>query len=189
MTDRYHHTDLENVAQVYLHGSLLTIALDVIYDLNFQKAPGSGGNHHAYEGGLVSHTYEVVDNAIVFGSAGTLYRVRMDILVLAAILHDYEKIHEYRINEDGTIDKLPYRRLIHHVHGSFAHFLKLADKHGLYDDWRKEQIGHCILAHHGRPEWGSSIYPQTPEAMLLHHADMMSAFFGKTSKSTKEKKA
>jgi 3'-5' exoribonuclease len=39
----------------------------------------------------------------------------------------------------------------------------------------KTSVGHCILAHHGRQEWGSPIEPQTVEAMIIHYADMLSA--------------
>lgn len=40
-------------------------------------------------------------------------------------------------------------------------------------------VEHCILSHHGRPEWGSVIIPDTQEAVTLHWADLMSARHGK----------
>jgi len=32
--------------------------------------------------------------------------------------------------------------------------------------------------HHGRLEWQSPVEPQTPEARILHSADMLSAEYG-----------
>ena len=37
------------------------------------------------------------------------------------------------------------------------------------------QVGHCILAHHGHKEWGSPVEPITTEARILHFADDLSA--------------
>ena len=34
-------------------------------------------------------------------------------------------------------------------------------------------LQHLILSHHGHREWGSPVEPSTPEAVLLHQADMM----------------
>jgi len=48
------------------------------------------------------------------------------------------------------------------------------------------KVAHCILAHHGRPEWGSAITPQTPEALTLHWADCLSAFFENGSYKEKQ---
>lgn len=42
----------------------------------------------------------------------------------------------------------------------------------------EKAVGHCILAHHGRKDWGSPIEPQTQEAYLLHAADTWSSRFG-----------
>ena len=31
---------------------------------------------------------------------------------------------------------------------------------------------HLIVSHHGKPEWGSPVFPQTETALLLHQADL-----------------
>ena len=36
----------------------------------------------------------------------------------------------------------------------------------------EDHLVHMILSHHGKGEWGSPKPPATPEAMLLHLADM-----------------
>jgi 3'-5' exoribonuclease len=40
---------------------------------------------------------------------------------------------------------------------------------------RKNVLLHVILSHHGRREWGAPVLPRTPEALLLHYCDVMSA--------------
>ena len=36
-------------------------------------------------------------------------------------------------------------------------------------------VEHCILAHHGKLEWGSPVLPQTIEANIVHIADLLSS--------------
>lgn len=38
---------------------------------------------------------------------------------------------------------------------------------------------HCILSHHGKLEWGSSVTPQTAEAYLLHYVDFIDSRYEK----------
>lgn len=147
---------------------------DVVNDKRFQTQVGSKGHHHAYEGGLMVHTEEVLEQCLASAVYGN--NANRDVLVGAAIYHDFNKIYEYEVTPQGIVTT-PYRDLIRHVSGSYATFNSEAIHCGLNEDLRL-QIGHCILAHHGRPEWGSVIEPQTKEAWILHFSDMMSARYG-----------
>ncbi len=156
------------MAQAELLGPELHMACkDVLIDEYFHAAWGSKDRHHAYKGGLVVHTAEVLEWALAMGGDPK-------VLIPAAIFHDYMKIRDYSL-EDGSYT--PYRSLIRHVAGSFAEWMKSAR------DWDIEEsladaIGHCILSHHGRKEWGSPVEPQTKEALILHQADMLSCHYG-----------
>jgi len=144
--------------------------------------------HHAYKGGLVTHTLEVVKIArrmatdstypadvfnnpaphvSIFKSGGA----NTAILTVAGIWHDYAKVCDYDC--DGK--KTEYRKFIRHVAGSYFEFEKHAVAVPVGDRMR---IGHCILAHHGRREFGSPVEPQTIEAQMLHYADMLSMLYG-----------
>lgn len=157
-------------------GSLIQTCNYVLRNKQFLEAPGSAGKHHAYRGGLAIHTFEVMSNALLLARKEDVAlgpHVDLEVLVAASIWHDFMKIEEYRWNGD-EIAKTEYRNLIRHVAGSFAEFMKVSEM----DSVRLEQrnmIGHAILAHHGRHEWGSPVEPQTIEAKILHEADMMSA--------------
>lgn len=142
----------------------------VLDDPRFQRGYGSSVDishkHHAYVGGLVVHTGEVVQYAVVMGEQ---LGADLDILITAAIWHDFAKIYDYD-------DAGPTR-----YKDSFAAFCALIQRVVGYkkaSHLKLEDIGHCILAHHGRKEWGSPVEPQTREAASLHYADMLSMQFG-----------
>ena len=61
-------------------------------------------------------------------------------------------------------------------------FLFILGNHDWVNPDLMEEVSHVILAHHGRLEWGSPIEPQTPEALIVHQADMLSAYFTNTKK-------
>lgn len=176
----------------------------------FDTAPASLSFHHAYEGGLLAHTVEVCD--ISAGMKGTAFDYEcytppdMDILTTAALFHDLLKMEEYRFfwdwpanvvgqrlvvvpgKDESGLQKFwthtdDYGKRIGHICGSAAQFQTTAVNCGV-DRTIIDAVVHCILAHHGRKEWGSPVEPQTLEALILHQADMLSAKFGATKDKT-----
>ena len=157
----------------------------MISRVEFAQAPGSTKKHHAYTGGLAEHTLEVVEycntSAKIVG-----IELNYDILIGAAIIHDWAKINDY--TEVGDPEGIfgdpkplewvntPYKYTIHHIAGSHAEFYRQAV--GVLHLPTMRAIEHCILAHHGRQEWGSPVEPATAEALILHQADNWSAKFG-----------
>jgi 3'-5' exoribonuclease len=166
----------------------------------FFEWPASTGFHHAYIGGLFAHIKEVADYAIHKSEA--FAKTNRDILATAAIWHDFAKIYDYKKatfyqDQYGEIPKYhvpyeqgkgwkiifvadeDYKKKIHHVTGSSIEFTLFARANGV-DEKTIQEIQHCIIAHHGKPEWGSIKEPRTLEAVILHQADYLSAHFGKT---------
>lgn len=151
--------------------------LDMLTDPRFKSGygsrPDSGHPHHAYKGGLPIHTAEVLEISLSLANSINI-KVDKNVLTTAAIFHDYMKVRDYDVNGNST----EYRKTIRHVAGSYAAWERIAESEGvpqLYVD----KVSHCILAHHGRQEWGSPILPQTPEASILHYADMLSMAYGR----------
>ncbi len=99
------------------------------------------------------------------------------IVATAAIFHDFGKIHECWLEDTGAGDQIvtnrPWKKMIGHLPFSFLEFVKRAEEADMNSNFIY-QVSHCILAHHGRREWGSPVEPQTPEAHILHSADMLS---------------
>lgn len=150
----------------------------VLESEDFQEWPASVTKHHTYSGGLVVHTYEVLKYALLLAS--DTRSADPTILVAAAIFHDFMKIRDYqRIPGSPLFCAAPYRDSIRHVVGSHAAWVRAADlrARSRTPEW-VDAVSHCILAHHGRIDWGSPVEPQTVEAQILHFADMMSARYG-----------
>lgn len=175
---------IDNISSVTLRDCCRRI-LD---DPRFLTWPASLSFHHAYEGGLLAHTVEVADYALGSAIPGT----DTNVLIAAALWHDYSKVEEYyRIGGPGRHDSIDdfaqpvewkhtdYGKRIHHIQGSAIAFTLAATESGVRHEVI-DAVVHCILAHHGRREWGSPVEPQTLEALLLHQADLISAKYGKT---------
>lgn len=129
-----------------------------------------------------------------------------DILIAAALWHDVMKTEEYVVadwsgvkqshldktrhltkmcdthNFDVWIkDEARVKMFGHHEHiiAGAMHFQMRAYINNVHTD-TIDAVTHCILAHHGRKEWGSPVEPQTIEALILHQADLLSARYGAT---------
>lgn len=148
----------------------------VLYNPKFVTSFG-GSKHHCYEGGLANHTLEVVQYAVEMTKMFPF--ANRDVVITAAVYHDYMKIRDYAGSGPNGLVKAPYRYLVRHVAGSHAEFMKAVENATLPEDI-VIKIEHAMLAHHGRLEYESPVVPQLIEAHILHFADMYSAKFGAT---------
>lgn len=167
---------------------------------DFFVCPASLGFHHNYEGGLLAHTVEVCDIALrMILELPRVLKVEdetssLNTLLTAALFHDLMKTREYSRTRTPKIppsmsasdpqeiefwEKTEYSKTIGHICGSAAQFKVVANIEGV-EPAVIDRVVHCILAHHGRREWGSPVEPQTLEALILHQADMLSAHYGTT---------
>lgn len=143
----------------------------------FWRAPAAAHLHQAYTGGLAEHSVQVAD--IAFMTSGWCPGLDETVLVAAGLLHDIGKLLEYSgpAREQTRMAKLVGNTaLSHHIVCQLLGEEVAAGRQQA--DQRMEHIKHCVIAHHGRREWGSPVTPQTMEAWLIHLADMMSARIG-----------
>lgn len=162
----------------------------------FFTCPASLSFHHAYEGGLLAHTVEVCDIALASFHHMKSTELRdpslnlqwidlhpADAIIAAALWHDVMKIEEYERSETAAVSGIMWRhtdtygKRIGHICGGAAAFYYFAVVSGVNIE-TIDGVMHCILAHHGRKEWGSPVEPQNLEALILHQADMLSAQYG-----------
>jgi 3'-5' exoribonuclease len=118
----------------------------------------------------------------------------VNVVLAACLWHDAGKVDEYVLmNYDFLSDdrrRLPFAGNTYwekapgvidgqHPHIVFSRdaFYSAANTAGV-SQGIQTQIAHCIASHHGRHEWGALEEPRTPEACLVHQADMLSARFG-----------
>lgn len=145
----------------------------------FLAIPAARSHHHVYRHGLLQHTIEVVELAESMGEAAVRYQeadVNMNVLLTAALFHDLGKTVEYDITPVRMLDKFSIdgEMLGHHFLG--AEMFDRAFSNAFRDNPSDlRAIKHCILSHHGKPEWGACFEPKTLEAFMVSQADLMSA--------------
>lgn len=132
---------------------------------DFFTFPAAVGNHHAYASGLLEHTVAVAEAAAALCGC---YRADRDVVVGGALLHDLGKLRAYRMSPlpEATLEGT----VLDHIAMGYCMFEDLADRYGLRDVLRLH-LGHIILSHHGKKEFGSPVLPSTPEALIVSAAD------------------
>ena len=142
----------------------------------FRRAPAAKSMHHAYLGGLLEHTLQLLKLA---DAICPFYpKLNRDIVLLGLFLHDLGKTRELRF--DQTFNYSDRGELIGHiVEGA----IMLHDKaqQAMRSQGVRLPAGmltvlqHIILSHHGIPEYGAAKTPSTPEAILVSILDNLDA--------------
>lgn len=145
----------------------------------FKVCPAATNNHHAYRGGLLEHTVSMCWLAErVANSYCSRYgdgSVDAHLLIAGCLLHDLGKVFEYE-ESLGQATKTRRGHLVGHM-AEVAALIHDAAAATLASQDTRDKLIHMVLAHHGKPEWGSPVKPCLLEAQLLHLIDMMDSRF------------
>ncbi|MCQ2113132.1 MAG: HD domain-containing protein [Bacteroidaceae bacterium] len=135
----------------------------------YSKWPAATSVHHAFHGGLLNHTYQMLH--LLEGVYPTLcYKIKPERCMIAILFHDYGKIYEYTKEGEPTENMF----LMGHIYISAHKLHGELEKAGIEDEEAK-RIVHCVLAHHGQLEYGSPVVPCSQEATIVNLLDLMSA--------------
>jgi 3'-5' exoribonuclease len=158
---------LDFLAGEISHAGLRGIVDAVLGDAGVRRRVGElpatpGGGHHGYAGGLLEHTVGV---ATICRDVAQLHpRLRADLLLAAALLHDVGRVAElgpppvFRQTEEG--------RLLGHVHLG----LRLIEERGAsLDAGARAELLHAVAVHH------EARAARTAEAAVLCHANQLDA--------------
>ncbi len=156
---------LEFIAAELTHPGLAAVVGRFLGDDEIRKAlrelPAAEA-HHSYAGGLLQHTVGVA--TLARETAQLHPRLRIDLLVAAALLHDVGRVRElgrgpaFRPTEEG--------RLLGHVHLG----LRLVEERAeVLDPEVRAELLHAIASHHDRNA------ARTAEAAVLYHANQLDA--------------
>jgi len=140
----------------------VTAVLDPATRERLRALPAAPDGHHVYAGGLLEHTVGV---ATVCNELCQLHpRLRADLLVAAALLHDVGRTLE--LQRGPTFQPTPEGRLLGHVHLG----LRLIEERAapLEADVRAELL-HAVASHHDARS------ARTAEAACLYHANQLDA--------------
>ena len=149
------HPGLSGVVESFLRDADVRAALRAL------PAAGADG-HHSYAGGLLEHSVGV---ATLCRETLQLHpRLRGDLLLAAALVHDVGRIREltrgpaFRQTEEG--------RLLGHVHLGLR---MIEERSRDLDPAVLAELLHAVACHHDRPA------ARTAEAAVLYHANQLDA--------------
>ena len=162
---------VDKVTNPWLKTLLQSFFLDQSIAEAFQEHSAAKTIHQAFPGGLVNHSLHVAQISDFYAS---MYpAINRDLLITAALLHDIGKtleLSDFPLNDytdEGTM-------LGHIVIGLEMVSRHCAQIQGFPSELREELL-HCIAAHHGKLEYGSPVAPHIIEANALHRADEVDA--------------
>ena len=150
----------------------------------FRQVPAGRDVHHAYVGGLLHHTLEVIayaEQMVRLQGA----RLNRDLLVAGCIFHDVAKIREYEVKA-FTFEFTDQGKLLGHLVMGAELVGNLCEQVDQFPPDLRDELKHMILAHHGFREWGSPEVPKTANAMALHLADLTSGRLAQVEKVVDE---
>lgn len=142
----------------------------------FRKSPAAIQMHHAFIGGLLEHTRNVLELALLV--IPRYPQVSLDLVLAGVFLHDIGKTHElsYETNFAYTNEG----QLVGHiVQAAIWLDQKVkATEAGMNEPFPtdiRNALLHIILSHHGQYEFGSPKLPAMPEAVAVHYLDNLDA--------------
>lgn len=151
----------------------------------FRRTAAARNYHHARRGGLVEHTAQMVRVGLAIAP---LYpQLNVDLLIAGILFHDSGKLWENQFSENGFVMGYDERgELIGHISiglelvNSLWRKL-LSENAAAWKDFLpasedvRMHLLHLVGSHHGEMQFGSPVFPKTPEAMALHYIDNLDA--------------
>jgi 3'-5' exoribonuclease len=149
------------IAHPGLAGLATRFLSDDVLRTSLRRLPAAE-THHSYAGGLLEHMVGVT--TICRETAQLHPRLRVDLLLAAALLHDVGRVAE--LTTGPTFKQTEEGRLLGHVHLGLRMVEERAS--GLQPDARAELL-HAIACHH------DARAARTAEAAVLYHANQLDA--------------
>jgi len=188
LLDSLDHPGMKALAKAYLADETLME--------RFRLAPAAQHMHHAFLGGLLEHTVEMMELADAMlplvgrpgrwrpepPAPGELPRpgepappLDRDLVLLGLFIHDLAKVDELSVERGFAYTADGH--LVGHIARGVT---RLRDKvrtlpEGTMSEEAVVLLEHILLSHHGRPEHGALKVPSTPEAVFVASLDHLHA--------------
>lgn len=149
---------------------------DAQFAANFKRAPAARTNHHAFIGGLLEHTLNLLELAVLI--LPRYPQVSSDLVLTAIFLHDAGKTAElsYSAGFSYTTEGQLLGHIVQIVLWINDRAKELERRSGRrFPPEILLALQHIIVAHHGKYEFGSPKLPSTAEAIMVHHIDNLDA--------------
>ncbi len=159
---------INSLQNPYLKKLLLSIFVeDKAFAKAFCNSSAAKTVHHGFIGGLLEHTLSVTKLCDYYCSNYPI--LKRDLLLSAAMCHDIGKVRELSAFPEN--DYTDEGQLLGHIMmGAEMVGEKIRQIEGFPKNMGNE-LKHCILAHHGKLEYGSPKTPALIEALALNYAD------------------
>lgn len=171
---------LEAILQGINHAELKELVGEFLGDeplmAAFCRAPAAAVMHHAYLGGLLEHTLNVLELALLV--APRYPELNQDLILAGVFLHDIGKSAE--LSFETGIGYTDEGQLLGHIMIAANWIQQKADRLSArrgkpFPDSVRSALQHIVLSHHGKYEFGSPKLPALPEAIAVHHLDNLDA--------------
>ena len=132
--------------------------------------PAAKSVHHAFLGGLLMHTANMMKIADFLAG---MYPETIDrsLLLCGTLLHDMAKEREFVFSQLGLATDYSVKgQLLGHLVMGAQEAAETAQRLGVPEE-KSVLLQHLILSHHGEPEFGAAVRPLCAEAELLSLID------------------
>ena len=167
-------SEFEEAVSSITNDKLKLLLAKIFDDETKQKyldVPAGKAWHHAYIHGLLEHTLEIIKFCNL--ACDIHPELNRDLLITAAILHDFGKVEE--LSFKTSFEYTDKGRLIGHIVIAATRIEEKAKEVPDFPKDLKNQLIHLVLSHQGKLEYASPIIPKMAEAVVLYHADELSA--------------
>jgi 3'-5' exoribonuclease len=144
---------------------------------DLKTIPAAISVHHAFLGGLLMHTYNIMQMCLAAGQVYGYDIINMDLLLTGAFCHDMGKRKEFLRSELGLVTEysVPGQLMGHLVMGA-QEIAEIAQELNIpVNSEPVILLQHMLLSHHGELEFGSPVVPKIIEAEILSRMDMLDA--------------
>ncbi|MFX1452410.1 MAG: HD domain-containing protein [Promethearchaeota archaeon] len=172
---------IESLENLYLKNLCKFVFQDEAFVKKFRTIPSATKYHHSYPKGNIEHIVGVLR---ICKTLLNLYEtsqnphIDKDLLLASAIFHDVGKVFTYELH-NGIAKVTEIGAKIDHIVLGNNFILEKIENFKNFPESLKIDLTHLLLSHHGRKEWGSPVTPKTPEAEILHLADLLDSRFKK----------
>lgn len=159
---------IESIENLYLQKLLKAFfEEDETFVKAFKMSSAAKTVHHGFVGGLLEHTLSVAKLCDYYCSVYPI--LNRDLLLTAAMCHDIGKTKE--LSKFPENDYTDDGQLLGHIVMGSQMVAERAAGISSFPHGILTQLQHCILAHHGKYEFGSPKLPALIEALALNYAD------------------
>lgn len=142
----------------------------------FRQAPAAKEHHHAYLGGLLEHTLNVLEVACLV--LPRYPELNADLVLAGIFFHDIGKAAE--LTWESGFNYSDEGQLLGHIAIGLLWIHEKArqveqETGRAFPAELLHTLEHIVLSHHGLPEFGSPKIPAVPEAVAVHYLDNLDA--------------